>query len=139
MASNTTLPNGNEKLQQQEIQNAVNQTQATLEQKTAEAIAANGQSATADGKKDKRKDSKSKKEDKPRKPRRDFPDNSSQYRCLMFFPTSGHIGFDTIKTSDEFPPIETIREMVTYETKIRLSKPIQELMDYYHTDEAALR
>jgi hypothetical protein len=34
----------------------------------------------------------------------------------MFFPTSGHIGFDTVKLSDS----------------------IQELMDEYHTDENAV-
>ena len=61
-----------------------------------------------------------------------------QHRCLMLFPTSGHMGFDIIKTSNELPPIETIREMIAYETRLRLSEPIQELMELYHTDESAL-
>ncbi|CAF2135336.1 unnamed protein product [Rotaria magnacalcarata] len=56
----------------------------------------------------------------------------------MFFPTSGRMGFDTIKTSNEFPPIETVREMITYETSIRLSEPIQELMDFYYNDATSL-
>ncbi|CAF3219454.1 unnamed protein product [Rotaria socialis] len=48
------------------------------------------------------------------------------------------MGFDTIKTSTEFPPIETVREMITYETSIRLSEPIQELMKFYYNNEATL-
>ncbi|CAF4457073.1 unnamed protein product, partial [Didymodactylos carnosus] len=48
------------------------------------------------------------------------------------------MGFETVKMSDELPPIETIREMIDYETRIRLSKPIQELMDMYHMDETAV-
>lgn len=60
------------------------------------------------------------------------------HRCLMLFPTSGHMGFDIIKMSDELPPIETIREMIAYETRLRLSEPIQELMELYHTDESSL-
>ena len=62
----------------------------------------------------------------------------SRARALMLFPTSGHMGFDIIKMSDELPPIETIREMIAYETCIRLCEPIQELIDIYHTDEAAV-
>ncbi|CAF4497224.1 unnamed protein product [Rotaria magnacalcarata] len=57
----------------------------------------------------------------------------------MFFPTSGRMGFDIIKTSNEFPPIETVCEIITYETSIRLSEPIQELMNFYYNDEASLR
>jgi hypothetical protein len=64
--------------------------------------------------------------------------NDMQHRCLMMFPTSGHMGFDIIKMSDELPPIETIREMIAYETRLRLSEPIQELMELYHTNESAL-
>ncbi|CAF3907730.1 unnamed protein product [Rotaria magnacalcarata] len=56
-------------------------------------------------------------------------------RCRMLFPSSGHTGFDTIKISSEMPPLETVREMILYETRLRLSGPIQELMDLYHTDE----
>ncbi|CAF4297452.1 unnamed protein product, partial [Rotaria magnacalcarata] len=48
------------------------------------------------------------------------------------------MGFDTIKTSNEFPPIETVREMITYETSIRLSEPIQELVDFYYNDATSL-
>ena len=65
---------------------------------------------------------------------RDF----SERRCLMFFPTSGHMGFEIVKTSDELPPVEAIREMIAYETRLRLSEPVQDLIDTYHTDEAAV-
>ncbi|CAF3558473.1 unnamed protein product [Rotaria sordida] len=58
--------------------------------------------------------------------------------CRMFFPTSGHMGFDTIKLSDELPPIEIVREMILYETYLRLSDSIQKIMDEYHTDECAV-
>lgn len=71
------------------------------------------------------------------RPPRNQP-NDIQHRCLMLFPTSGHMGFDIIKTSDDLPPIETIREMIAYETRLRLSEPVQELMEFYHTDESAL-
>jgi hypothetical protein len=56
----------------------------------------------------------------------------------MFFPTSGRMGFETVKQSDELPPIETLREMIAYEIRLRLSEPIQELIDLYHTDEGAV-
>jgi hypothetical protein len=56
----------------------------------------------------------------------------------MFFPTSGHMGFDTIKSSDELPPIEIVREMILYETRLRLSDSIQDIMDENHTDECAV-
>jgi hypothetical protein len=58
--------------------------------------------------------------------------------CRMFFPTSGHIGFDTVKLSCESPPVEIVREMIIYETRLRLSDSIQQLMDEYHTDENAI-
>jgi hypothetical protein len=48
------------------------------------------------------------------------------------------MGFDTVKLSDEFPSIEIVREMIVYETRLRLSDSIQELMDEYHTDENAV-
>ncbi|UJR21523.1 hypothetical protein I4U23_024608 [Adineta vaga] len=54
----------------------------------------------------------------------------------MFFPTSGRLGFDTVKSSTELPPIEILREMILYETRLRLSDSIQNLMDEYHTNEA---
>jgi len=59
----------------------------------------------------------------------------SRRMCRMFFPSSGHMGFDLIKDSDELPSIETLRDMIVYETRLRLSQPIQDLMDYYHADE----
>ncbi|CAF1517081.1 unnamed protein product, partial [Rotaria sp. Silwood1] len=65
-------------------------------------------------------------------------DDDSKARCLMFFPTSGRMGFGRVETSDELPPVETLREMIAYETNIRLSESVQELMEFYHTKEAAL-
>ncbi len=59
----------------------------------------------------------------------------SRRMCRMFFPSSGRMGFDMITNSDELPPIETVRDMIAYETRLRLSQPIQELMDLYHADE----
>ncbi|CAF1352998.1 unnamed protein product [Didymodactylos carnosus] len=58
--------------------------------------------------------------------------------CRMLFPTSGHLGFGLLEYSEEQPPIETVREMIVYETRLRLSDSIQELMDLYHNDEAAV-
>jgi hypothetical protein len=48
------------------------------------------------------------------------------------------MGFDTIKFSEELPPIEIVREMILYETRLRLSDSIQQIMDEYHTDESAV-
>ena len=62
----------------------------------------------------------------------------SRSRCLMFFPTSGHRGFDIIQTSDECPPIETLRQMIGYDVQLRLSEPIQNLIDKYHKDEGTV-
>ena len=59
--------------------------------------------------------------------------------CRMFFPTSGHQGFDLLKVSDELPPVETVRAMMLYETRLRLSDSIQDIMDEYHVDEDAVR
>jgi hypothetical protein len=56
----------------------------------------------------------------------------------MFFPTSGRMGFEKVSMSEELPPIETLREMIAYETRLRLSEPIQELIESYHTNEVAL-
>ncbi len=58
--------------------------------------------------------------------------------CRMFFPTSGNMGFDTIKYSHDLPPIEIVREMILYETRLRLSDSIQDIMDENHTDECAV-
>lgn len=60
------------------------------------------------------------------------------YRCLMFFPTSGRMGFDKVTISDELPPIEILRDMIAYETQLRLSEPVQDLIESCHTNEAAL-
>lgn len=56
----------------------------------------------------------------------------------MFFPTSGHIGFDLIQQSTEYPPLEIVQQMIIYETHLRLSKSIQQIMDEYRDDEAAV-
>lgn len=37
--------------------------------------------------------------------------------------------------SDDLPPLEVVRAMIKYETELRLSKPIQDLFDLYHTDD----
>jgi hypothetical protein len=66
------------------------------------------------------------------------PPRERYMECRMFFPTSGHMGFDTIKSSDELPPIEIVREMILYETRLRLSDSIQDIMDENHTDECAV-
>ena len=58
--------------------------------------------------------------------------------CRMFFPSSGHMGFDMINSSTETPPLEIVREMIDYETRLRLCDSIQQLMDEYHQDEAAV-
>ncbi|CAF1291604.1 unnamed protein product, partial [Rotaria magnacalcarata] len=102
----------------QDKQNATTQAQINIEQQTADDIAAQVKLPPINNKQHK---------------------NFSRAQCRMFFPTSGCIGFDTIKTSNEFPPIETVREIITYETSIRLSEPIQELMNFYYNDEASLR
>ncbi|CAF3756160.1 unnamed protein product [Rotaria sp. Silwood1] len=142
MASNITPSNDAQDVQQQDKQNAVNQAQTSIEQQTAEAIAANNKSPSAIKKQIqsiRSLFSRPKREDKSRKSSHDPSDDILRSRCMMFFPTSGRMGFDKVEVSDELPPIEILREMITYETSIRLSEPIQELMDIYHKDEAALR
>ncbi|CAF3812573.1 unnamed protein product [Rotaria sp. Silwood1] len=142
MASNITPSNDAQDVQQQDKQNAVNQVQTGIEQQTAEAIAANNKSPSAIKKQIqsiRSLFSRPKREDKSRKSSHDPSDDILRSRCMMFFPTSGRMGFDKVEVSDELPPIEILREMITYETSIRLSEPIQELMDIYHKDEAALR
>lgn len=101
---------------------------------TAAAIAANG-SPPAQSNTPVTKDTMN---EWPEYQRRNVRPLSMERRCLMLFPTSGHMGFDIIQMSDELPPIETIREMIAYETRLRLSEPIQELMELYHSDESAL-
>ena len=63
---------------------------------------------------------------------------SSRGNCRMFFPSSGRMGFDQVKTSDELPPVEILRDMIRYETRLRLSEPIQDLMDVYCADEESV-
>ncbi|CAF4335296.1 unnamed protein product, partial [Rotaria magnacalcarata] len=127
----------------QDKQNATTQAQINIEQQTADDIAAQVKLPPINNKQHKVKSS-------PFSPSNllnddhngsfyHFLQNFSRAQCRMFFPTSGRIGFDTIKTSNEFPPIETVREIITYETSIRLSEPIQELMHFYYNDEAPLR
>ena len=40
--------------------------------------------------------------------------------------------------SDELPPLDIVREMIKYETFLRLSEPIQQLFDLYHKDDNAI-
>jgi hypothetical protein len=40
--------------------------------------------------------------------------------------------------SDDLPPLETLREMIKYETSLRLSEPVQQLFDLYHKDDNAI-
>jgi len=40
--------------------------------------------------------------------------------------------------SDDLPPLETVREMIKYETSLRLSDPIQQLFDLYYKDDNAI-
>lgn len=40
--------------------------------------------------------------------------------------------------SDELPPLEILRQMIKYETTLRLSEPIQQLLDLYHTSDDAI-
>jgi hypothetical protein len=108
---------------------------AELAAKTAAAIAAEGIPSTVDS-------SLSVKPSLPQLPRYQPPPPSPPDRMLrnvlMFFPASGRMGFDTVKLSEELPPIEIVRQMIFYETSLRLSHSIQEIMDEYHTDESAV-
>ncbi|CAF1111635.1 unnamed protein product [Didymodactylos carnosus] len=81
----------------------------------------------------------------------------------MFFPSSSHCGFDVLKEktqdsfiydqdaneliasnedknnlSDDLPPLEIVQQMIVYETHLRLSESVQQLMDFYHEDEHAV-
>ncbi|UJR31333.1 hypothetical protein I4U23_018831 [Adineta vaga] len=40
--------------------------------------------------------------------------------------------------SEDLPPLEIVREMIKYETTLRLSEPIQDLFDLYHQDDKAI-
>lgn len=39
---------------------------------------------------------------------------------------------------DDLPPLEIVRQMIDYETRLRLSDSIQELFDIYHRDDQAI-
>jgi hypothetical protein len=40
--------------------------------------------------------------------------------------------------SDDLPSLQTVREMIKYETSLRLSDSVQELFDLYHNDDNAI-
>ena len=40
--------------------------------------------------------------------------------------------------SDDLPPLNILRQMIQYETALRLSEPVQELFDLYHNDDNAI-
>lgn len=79
-----------------------------------------------------------KKEDRTFDGRKPGRGGGSYSRCLMFFPTSGHMGFEIIKSSAELPPIDVVRQMVAYDVQLRLSEPIQNLIEKYHSNEAII-
>lgn len=65
-------------------------------------------------------------------------DYGRQMCCRMFFPSSGHLGFDKVEVSEELPSVEVVRQMILYETRLRLSDSVQAIMDEYHHDESAV-
>ena len=40
--------------------------------------------------------------------------------------------------SDQLPPLEIVRQMIEYETQLRLSESVQELLDLYHENDDAI-
>jgi hypothetical protein len=40
--------------------------------------------------------------------------------------------------SDDLPPLDIVRQMIKYETSLRLSDPVQQLFDLYHKDDNAI-
>ncbi|CAF1094552.1 unnamed protein product [Adineta steineri] len=40
--------------------------------------------------------------------------------------------------SDDLPSLETVRQMIKYETSLRLSESVQQLLDLYHKDDNAI-
>jgi hypothetical protein len=40
--------------------------------------------------------------------------------------------------NDGLPPLDIVRQMIKYETSLRLSDPVQQLFDLYHTDDNAI-
>ena len=125
MSAKKAPSNGVKKLQQQSPAVGNQQQDAAIIEKTLEAIAT--QEALP---------SKSN-ESAPSKPARDDR-KRARAMCRMFFPSSGRMGFGKVTDSDEFPPLEAIRQMITYETRLRLSDSIQELMDVHHADEESV-
>ncbi len=114
---------------------AQQQRAAELTKKTATAIAANGQPPMVNNKLP--AEVPRPQVQQPSRPKASSKDEDQMSRrmCRMFFPSSGRMGFDMIKDSDELPSIEIVRDMIAYETRLRLSEPIQELMDLYYKDE----
>ncbi|CAF4368767.1 unnamed protein product [Adineta steineri] len=129
---------------QQDSMNAPEQDYNKIIEETTAAITAQGQplSAASNGSADANSTAlpppSNQKQPPPKPPKSNRPTDYSRALCRMFFPTSGHMGFETIKTSSESPTIETIREMIAYEIRIRLSESIQQLMDVYYKDEGAI-
>ena len=105
---------------------------AEIARKTAEAIQAEGPPAAGPKIQPVLQDLPRYEPPIPRKPDRERFDQI----CRMFFPTSGHMGFGLVQTSEELPPLEIVQQMILYETRLRLSDSIQGIMDEYHTDEA---
>ena len=140
MTSNSKSRSGISKEHQQDFLPANGHEYTVVADKTAEALAAHGQpsSVANNGSITPNGPTPLSQQQPPSKPQSTRRKDYSRGKCRMFFPSSGHMGFEIVKTSDELPSIETIRKMISYETSIRLSEPIQELMDMYHTDEAAV-
>ncbi|UJR12545.1 hypothetical protein I4U23_016721 [Adineta vaga] len=127
MGNKNSPSNSSKDSQQRDLSNAGKQDHTIIADKTAAAIATSNDSSQSEERK------------LPNKPKVDRPPiDRMGGSCRMFFPTSGHMGFELIKTSDEYPPIEILRDMIAYETRIRLSEPLQELMDEYYQDEDAV-
>lgn len=125
MSNSTTPSNGVPNNPQHSSTDGKQQQDAAITEKTKKAIA--GQQAPS-SKTD---------ESAPPQPTRGKP-KVARAMCRMFFPSSGRMGFGKVKDSIELPPLETLRHMITYETRLRLSDSIQELMDVYHTDEESV-
>lgn len=43
-----------------------------------------------------------------------------------------------MKLNDDLPPLDILRQMIQYETSLRLSEPVQQLFDLYHKDDEAI-
>ncbi|CAF4987480.1 unnamed protein product [Rotaria sp. Silwood1] len=60
--------------------------------------------------------------------------NNSLYPNVPFFCSSEKQQI----LSDDLPSLEIVRQMIKYETFLRLSDPIQQLFDLYHKDDNAI-